>query len=268
MSAAAAEPSSEFPSYCKLRMIDRMHLWATIRLAAEADVICLNFDHPDIDGLKFATDTKNQFPSIPILMLIAQPSADVVLWALRSRIFDVLVKPVTTQEILRVTQRLAPILAARKTQSGRQNATAPALIPDEARYRVRDQARNKLALVADYIAKNYASQIGELEMAKLAGMSPFRFSRAFRNIHGATFRDYLSDCRLTHSKRLLGNAELTVTDIAAMSGFNDPSYFARLFRSRLGVSPTAYRASLLNAEHGAEERQEDATRDAELRSRF
>ena len=258
MSAAIAEPPCDFSSHCKLRPIDRIHLWATMRLSSAADVICLNFDHPDIEGLKFATDTKNQFPSTPILMLIAQASADVVLWALRSRIFDVLVKPVTPQEILRVTQRLAPILAARKTQSQRKNATAAALIPHEARYRVRDQARNRMAVVVDYIAKNYASPIGELEMAKVCGMSPFRFSRTFRNVYGATFRDHLSDCRLTHAKRLLGNPELSVTDVAAMTGFNEPSYFARLFRSRVGVSPTSYRASLSNAQPDAGERQADA----------
>jgi AraC family transcriptional activator of pobA len=47
------------------------------------------------------------------------------------------------------------------------------------------------------------------------------------------------------SKRLLGIAQVSVTDVAAMAGFNDPSYFARLFRKRTGISPSAYRASVL-----------------------
>jgi AraC-like DNA-binding protein len=239
-----AEPPVEFARHCEVKLIEQGHLWTTMHVAARADIICLNFDHPDMDGLQFAAATKTRFPSIPILMLIAEQSADIVLWALRSRIFDVLIKPVTPPEILRVTQRLAPILSARRKQSGRANVATSAMIPDEARYRLREHARHKLAAVVEYIAKNYAVQISERELAEMCGMTPFRFSRGFRAVYGVTFRDYLADHRLKQSQRLLANRNVPITDVAAMSGFNDPSYFARLFRRRLGMSPSAYRLSL------------------------
>jgi AraC-like DNA-binding protein/CheY-like chemotaxis protein len=248
--ARAAEAPQEFARHCEVRLIEQQHLWTTMRVALRADIICLDFDHPDIDGLQFATATKTRFPSIPILMLIAEQSADIVLWALRSRIFDVLVKPVTAQEILRVTQRLAPILSARRKQAGRANMATSASIPGEARYRLREHARHKLAAAVEYIAKNYARQIGEREIAQMCGMTPFRFSRGFRAVYGVTFRDYLADHRLKQSRRLLANRGVAITDVAAMSGFNDPSYFARLFRRRLGMSPSDYRASL--AKEGVE----------------
>jgi AraC-like DNA-binding protein/CheY-like chemotaxis protein len=239
-----AASSQEFARYCDVSIIEQEHLWTTMHVTARADMICLNFDHPDMDGLQFATATKTRFPSIPILMLIAEQSTDMVLWALRSRIFDVLIKPVAAPEILRVTQRLAPILAARRKQSCRANVSTAALLPDEARYRLREHARHKLHAVLDYIAKNYARPIGEREMAQMCSMTPFRFSRGFRAAFGITFRDYLADHRLKHATRLLANRSVSITDVASMSGFNDPSYFARLFRRRLGMSPSAYRTSL------------------------
>ncbi|MFC4313490.1 helix-turn-helix domain-containing protein [Steroidobacter flavus] len=227
--------------------MDQQHLWAALSLGGDADVICFDFEHPDMSCLKFMTDTKARFPSVPIIMLMSQQSADMVLWALRARIFDVLLKPLTPRDVLRCVERLSPVLEARRTQQTRANATGAEAIPDEARYHAKRNSRGKLDSVLGYIEKNYAQPISEQEVAKECGLSPFEFSRAFRAAHGITFRDYLAECRLVQSKRLLGISQVPVSDVAAMAGFNDPSYFARLFRKRTGISPSAYRASLLTA---------------------
>jgi len=243
--ARTAASFEEFSRHCDVRLTDQQNLWAALSLATTADVTCFDFEHPDMACLKFVTDTKARFPSVPIIMLISQQSADVVLWALRTRIFDVLLKPVTARDVLRCVQRLSPVLEARRTQPTRSNATGVEAIPDEARYHARRTGPSKLDGVLGFIAKNYARRISEQEVADSCGMSAFEFSRAFHAAHGTTFRDYLTDCRLVQSKRLLGVEQASVSDVAAMAGFNDPSYFARLFRKRMGISPTAYRASLL-----------------------
>src|SRR5688500_7497341 len=89
--ARSSASSAEFARDCDLRSTDAQHLWAALSLATTADVICFDVEHPDMSCLKFMTETKAKFPSVPMIMLMAQPSADVVLWALRTRIFDVLV---------------------------------------------------------------------------------------------------------------------------------------------------------------------------------
>jgi two-component system response regulator YesN len=137
------------------------------------------------------------------------------------------------------------VLEARRTQTTRANATGAEAIPGEARYHAKRSSSGKLDGVIGYIEKNYAQPISEHDMARDFGMSPFEFSRAFHAAHGVTFRDHLSDRRLAQSKRLLGISQVPVSDVAAMAGFNDPSYFARLFRKRTGVSPSCYRTSLL-----------------------
>lgn len=243
--ARDAVASAEFSKHCDVRPTDQQYLWASLSVATTAEVICFELDHPDMTCLKFMTDTKAKFPSVPIIMVMSQQSTDLVLWALRARIFDVLFKPLSARDVLRCMQRLSPVLEARRTQSGRNNATGAEAIPDETRYRAKRNPRSKLDCVLAYIEKNFAQPISEQEVAKDCGMSAFEFSRAFRAAHGVTFRDYLSECRLLQSKRLLGIAQVAVSDVAAMAGFNDPSYFARLFRKRTGISPTAYRASRL-----------------------
>jgi AraC-like DNA-binding protein len=138
-------------------------------------------------------------------------------------------------------QRLAPALAARRTQVARSNATGAEAIPNDARFRARSTTRDRLDPAFDYIAKRYAHPISGMDVARTCGMSLFGFSRAFRAARGMTFRDYLCDYRLAQSKRLLANSAASIADVAAMSGFNDASYFARQFRKRLGISPTDWR---------------------------
>lgn len=242
----ASEPPRELARYCHIRPIERTHLWSATHLAGSVDAICLDFDHPDIDGLQFAAATKTHCPSIPILMLIGHPSAEIVLWALRARMFDLLVKPASAQEVLRVIERLAPILAAKRKQSSRANVAGSCVLPDEARFRARNCENHKLAAVKDFIAKNFSREIDEAQMADMCGMSPFRFSRAFRKTFSVTFRDYVADCRIKHAQHLLNNPDIAITDIAAIVGFNDPSYFARLFRKRVGVTPTDFRDSMIS----------------------
>ena len=93
-----------------------------------------------------------------------------------------------------------------------------------------------------HIAKHFATRISEPHVAELCGLSPFRFSRQFRASFGICFQEYLSNLRVSEARRLLENYVMPVADIAAAVGFDDPSYFARVFRRTVGMSPSDYRA--------------------------
>ena len=68
------------------------------------------------------------------------------------------------------------------------------------------------------------------EVAQLCGLGPFQFSRAFKHDLGTTFREFLIQRRINHALQLFGNPKASVTEVAFAAGFNDLSYFARVFR--------------------------------------
>jgi AraC-like DNA-binding protein len=72
-------------------------------------------------------------------------------------------------------------------------------------------------------------------------MSPSRFCREFKAAFAVTFVEYLATYRVAQAKRLLANPNMAVADVAVAVGFNDPSYFTRVFRKQESVSPSAYR---------------------------
>jgi hypothetical protein len=74
-------------------------------------------------------------------------------------------------------------------------------------------------------------------------MSPSRFCHEFKAIFAVTFVEYLAQYRMERAKRLLANPTISVADVAVSVGFNDPSYFTRVFRKQEGLSPSEYRAN-------------------------
>lgn len=208
------------------------------------DVICFNFDYPAMAGLRLIPLAKNRWPSVPVLMLTEQNSADLMLWALRSRVFDVLVKPIDAREVERTVKRLEDVLTARRTQGERRPQAAHAQIPVESRYREHSPAGPRLRVAIAHVAKHYLQRISEAEVARMCEMSPSRFCREFKAAFGVTFVEYVAVQRMLHAKRLLANPSMPVSDVAVAVGFNDPSYFTRVFRKQEGVSPSEYRTSV------------------------
>ncbi len=67
--------------------------------------------------------------------------------------------------------------------------------------------------------------------------------RLFKKTHGCTPVQYLNQLRIGRAKRMIeGNClhHLSITQIAEQSGFSDASYFSRVFREHVGLSPTQY----------------------------
>lgn len=100
---------------------------------------------------------------------------------------------------------------------------------------------NRLKNVLTYIRDNYSSPIELEELARVAGMSPKYFCRAFSQVTGRTPISYLNYYRIeTAGERLLMTNE-SITDISFACGFNDASYFSKMFLKEKGITPSKFR---------------------------
>ncbi len=89
-----------------------------------------------------------------------------------------------------------------------------------------------------FIDKNYQQQITLEMVAKEIAMSKFHFSRLFKQQMGMSFKRYLNRKRIEISKVLITRENLNVTEACYAVGFNDASYFAKVFRDVEGRSPS------------------------------
>lgn len=67
------------------------------------------------------------------------------------------------------------------------------------------------------------------------------FSRSFRREIGISPIEYLSNVRLEHAMQLLTTTNLSINEIAVLSGFSNGNYFAKVFKRKLGFTPSDYK---------------------------
>ncbi|MDC5854684.1 helix-turn-helix domain-containing protein [Vibrio europaeus] len=93
-----------------------------------------------------------------------------------------------------------------------------------------------------YIEKNLSRTIREEDVAEYCHYSVTYFSKFFHKTIGVSFRDYLTLKRINLAKHLLTNdRKEKISFIAFQCGYNDVSYFSRIFKKKTGISPAIYR---------------------------
>jgi len=92
-----------------------------------------------------------------------------------------------------------------------------------------------------YVHEHYAEPISRDDLAHHLGMSGDYLTLCFRKEVGMAPIAYLNRYRVNQAKVLLAESNKSVTEIAMEVGFSDSSYFGRVFRRQVGVTPDAYR---------------------------
>lgn len=96
-----------------------------------------------------------------------------------------------------------------------------------------------------YINSKHNESISLDDIAKHVGLSPTYFSRFFRKETNMKFCDYLNMVRIEESKKYLLDIHYSISDIAVLVGFNDQSYFTKVFKNFEKISPGKYRKMYL-----------------------
>jgi AraC family transcriptional regulator len=96
--------------------------------------------------------------------------------------------------------------------------------------------------VREFVASNLARRIRLRQLASLAGLSPFHFSRAFKASCGLSPNAYVLHCRISEAKRMLSSSTLPIAEIARRTGFNGAGQLSTRFRAWTGTTQTAFRS--------------------------
>ena len=97
----------------------------------------------------------------------------------------------------------------------------------------------------EYIRQNFTKDISLEMAAQQVNISPYYFSKLFKEETGTNFSDYLTDLRIQKATSLLKqDPERNIKEISIESGYSNPNYFSRIFKKVTGMTPTELRDSL------------------------
>ena len=93
----------------------------------------------------------------------------------------------------------------------------------------------------EFMQTHYDKDISLADVSKVVSMPEVSFSRFIKKRTGRTFIDSLNEIRLGHASRLLIDTTQTVAEVSFKCGFNNLSYFNRIFKKKNGCTPTEFR---------------------------
>ncbi|WP_425057687.1 AraC family transcriptional regulator [Sporomusa carbonis] len=98
----------------------------------------------------------------------------------------------------------------------------------------------------DYIVQNCHTNLSLDEVAQSVHLSPYYFSRLFKQHKGCNFVEFLTRTRIGLAQKLLRDTDSSIVQIALKVGYQDTSYFCRVFRQETGQTPNQYRNQIIN----------------------
>jgi signal transduction histidine kinase/AraC-like DNA-binding protein/DNA-binding LytR/AlgR family response regulator len=184
------------------------------------DLVLLDLMMPVLDGFAVLQAMREQelTRDVPVIVLSAQI--------------------LTTQDMARLQQGVAAILA-KGVFTGAEVLAQVETVLNRSKH-LSGEAQRVVRQAMAYIHEQYAEPISRSELAAHVGISERHLTHCFRQETGLTPITYLNRYRIRQARNLLEQGSLNVTEVALAVGFSDSSYFARVFRDEVGVSPHAY----------------------------
>jgi AraC family transcriptional regulator len=102
----------------------------------------------------------------------------------------------------------------------------------------------RLRKVEDYVREQLAEEISTETLAELVELSPFHFSRVFKQATGMSPLQFVTRERISRAQQLIRETSRSLIEVALEVGYTSPSHFAKVFRRMTGVTPTEFRSTI------------------------
>lgn len=191
------------------------------------DFALIDYVLPDADAFDVLQTLRKSNHLLSAIIITGYGNESVAIKALRTNVIDYIKKPIN---ISYLKKRLSEIFGDKENN----------------KYYECVKSRDDFILdgIISHIEEKYMTHITLEKAASMAGMNKFKFCRAFKERYGQTFITYLNNIRVKNAAELLGNNNLSITEIAYFVGYGSVIHFDRVFKSVYETTPRDYRKKI------------------------
>lgn len=196
------------------------------------DIVITDIEMPNGSGLELIRWVKEHKPKIRSIFYTGHAEFSYAQDALRLGAEDYLLKPIPYEELEKILEDVEKKIAAEE-----KRLELPELSEEDG-----ESADRIVDRVKELIVENLS--VGNLQRDELAAMvhiSPGYLGRIFKRETGLALSDYITRTRIAVAKQLLTKTSLSVTSISERVGISYASYFTKVFKEQVGVTPQEYR---------------------------
>jgi YesN/AraC family two-component response regulator len=207
-------------------------------LEVSPDIIISDVMMPEKDGLEVCETLKHdeRTSHVPIVLLTAKVTIEDRISGLRRGADAYLAKPFHQEELLAVLDNL---LAIRRKLQARYAGAGP--LPPAATEVERTEDAFLQKMRAAIETRLSDSGFSGEDLCRVMGMSYSVVYRKLSALTGRSLNIYIRLIRLGKAREMLLQTELSISEIAYETGFNDPKFFSRVFSEEYGEAPSVFR---------------------------
>ena len=190
------------------------------------DIVLTDIMMPGMDGFKIIEWIKANSYNCEIIILTAYGTFEYARKALDFGVTGYLLKPINEAELKELINKAIYNINQNSKQADHINSVNYSL---------------PVRLACEYLEKNYQENINLNKISNYVSLSKNYFCNIFKKETGMTIWDYLIRIRMEEAKRMLLDTDQKTYEISERVGYDDPSYFGRLFKKYTGFTPIEFR---------------------------
>ncbi|AEE97269.1 response regulator transcription factor [Mahella australiensis] len=201
------------------------------------DVVFTDIRMPGLSGIELIKKVRAKAMDTVFIIVSGFAEFSYAQEALREGAFDYVLKPLQSQEIYRVLEKLTVYLR----KKARDKETYLAKLSDEADSVLQAIENKGFKELLEYVNKNFDKPLYLKELADKFYINFTYCSELFKKTTGKTFSEYINYLRINKAMHLLQTTSMTVEEVCMESGYKDYCYFNKVFKKYTGDTPAKYK---------------------------
>lgn len=205
------------------------------------DLIFTDIKMPNMDGIQLIENLNRHFPHIDIIILSAHGDFELAQKAIGYNVKGYLLKPIMKNDFRVTMERITTENV--KYQAHKQKETSPSESKesDENHPVMSKEENDYIRFAKKYVYDHYDENISIRDISNALYIHEVYFSKLFNKQVGQGFNAFLNNVRIEKAKNLLKYSDDQLKDISTKVGFSTQSYFNKVFKEIVGVSPSTFR---------------------------